>query len=196
MKPFVNSILITGVLTLTAATSIAQTSNPGFEQWYCAKYGRPSPAAQTTLNPTQAPTFAEAAQPTVAVTGFEQWYRAKYGRPAPSEQAFSSVAQLSATVPEAMPSMLAMSAIELAAKTPAEHLRLAQSYNAAAQTYLAEAREHAAMVAAYKANPNVNAKNQAATIGHCEYFAARFSDLAAKSLQRAQMHEQMAKSAQ
>ena len=49
------------------------------------------------------------------------------------------------------------------------------------------------MVAAYKANPNINAKNQAATIGHCEYFAAKFHELAAQSQELAQLHEQMAK---
>ena len=197
MKAFVNSILITGILDITASTSLfAQTSNAGFEQWYRAKYGRPSPIAQTTLKTPQVSTSAETTQPTVAVTEFEHWYRAKYGRPAPTKQAFATVAQIAPATPEAKPSMIPMSALEQAAKTPAEHQRLAQTYRAEAQNYLAQAQEHAAMVAAYKANPNINAKNEAATIGHCEYFAAKFNDLAVKAQERAQMHEQMAMNAQ
>jgi hypothetical protein len=82
-----------------------------------------------------------------------------------------------------------------AAKTPAEHQRIAQFYKSEAQDYLAQAKEHTAMVAAYKANSNINAKNQAATIGHCQYFASKFTDLAAKSQELAQLHEQMAKDA-
>jgi hypothetical protein len=83
-------------------------------------------------------------------SGFEQWYRAKYGRPSPTEQA---------------------------------------------RDYLAQAKEHASMVAAYEANLSVNARNQAATIGHCEYFAEKFNNLAVKSQELAQMHELMAKDA-
>jgi hypothetical protein len=197
MKTFANSILITGVLAIFANTAIvAQTSNPGFEQWYRAKYGRPAPTQQTPLNTPQAsPIPTEAAQPTVAVTEFEHWYRAKYGRPSPTEQALLKVPEIQFVTPEAMPPMAAMSESEQSAKTPAEHQRLAQSYRAEAQGYLAQAKEHEAMVAAYKANSNINAKNQAATIGHCEYFAAKLNGLAVQSQERAQMHEQMAKDA-
>ena len=194
MKPFVNSILIAGILAVTASTSLIAQSNTGFEQWYRAKYGRPSPTEQTTLKTPQASTSAETTQPTVAVTEFEHWYRAKYGRPAPTEQPLVTVAQINPATTEA-PSTIQLSALEQAARTPAEHQLLAQSYRAEAQNYLAQAQEHAAMVTAYKANPNINAKNQAATIGHCEYFAAKFNDLAVKSQERAQMHEQMARNA-
>jgi hypothetical protein len=51
------------------------------------------------------------------------------------------------------------------------------------------------MIAAYKASPNMTSKNQTATIDHCEYFVAKFNDLAVKSQELAQMHEQMAKDA-
>jgi hypothetical protein len=82
------------------------------------------------------------------------------------------------------------------AKTPAEHLRIAQYYQAKAQEYLAEAKEHEEMLAAYKANPTLSTdKNRASTIGHCEYFVQTFKDLAAKSQELAQLHEQMAKEA-
>ena len=83
------------------------------------------------------------------------------------------------------------------AKTPAEHQRIAQYYQAKAQDYLAQAKEHEQMVAAYKANPSlVNDKNRASTINHCEYFAHTFKDLAVKTQELAQLHEQMAKDAE
>jgi hypothetical protein len=81
-------------------------------------------------------------------------------------------------------------------KTPAEHQRIAQYYQAKAQDYLAQAKEHEQMVAAYKANPSLTAKSQASTINHCEYFVQTFKDLAAKSQELAQLHEQMAKEAE
>lgn len=83
-----------------------------------------------------------------------------------------------------------------AAKTPADHQRIAEFYKSQTQDYLAQAKEHTAMVAAYKANSNINEKNKAATIGHCEYFASKFTDLAAKSQELAKMHEQMARDAE
>lgn len=83
------------------------------------------------------------------------------------------------------------------AKTPADHERIAQFYQSEAQDYLAQSKEHEAMVAAYKSNPTMtNNKNQASTINHCEYFVQAFKDLAAKSQELAQLHEQMAKDAE
>src|ERR1035437_968169 len=67
-----------------------------------------------------------------------------------------------------------------AAKMPAEHQRIAQFYKSEAQDYLAQAKERTAMVAAYKANSNTNAKTQGATIGHGQYFPTKFPDLAPK----------------
>jgi hypothetical protein len=50
------------------------------------------------------------------------------------------------------------------------------------------------MVAAYKANSSLSTnKNRASTISHCEYFVQTCRDLAAKSQELAQLHEQMAK---
>src|SRR5579864_9521395 len=80
-----------------------------------------------------------------------------------------------------------------AARTPAEHQRIAQYYQAKSQDYLAQAKEHEQMVAAYKANPSLTAKSQASTLNHCEYFVQTFKDLAAKSQELAQLHVQMAK---
>lgn len=82
------------------------------------------------------------------------------------------------------------------AKTPAEHRRIAQYYRAKALDYQAQAKEHEAMVAAYKANSSLsNDKNQASTISHCEYFVTTFKALADNSQELATLHERMAKEA-
>jgi len=80
------------------------------------------------------------------------------------------------------------------AKTPAEHERIANFYEAKALDYRAQAQEHKSMIAAYKANSSLSTdKNRASTIGHCEYFDQTFKDMAIKSHELAQLHEQMAK---
>jgi hypothetical protein len=82
------------------------------------------------------------------------------------------------------------------ANTPAEHERIAQYYQAKALDYLAQAKQHEAMVAAYKANSTLsNDKNQASTISHCEYFVTTFKALAENSQDLAGLHERMAKEA-
>jgi hypothetical protein len=212
MKLFARNILITGLLALVASPAIvAQTSNSGFEQWYRAKYGRPSPTEQARLDVAA----QQAAPPTVAAmsnAGFELWYRAKYGRPSPTEEARLETLPANSGPSAAMATMLAVLSTQPAAtptlgkrqldtliataKTPAEHERIAQDYRSQAQNDLAQANEHAAMVVAYKASPNATSKNQAATINHCEYFAAKFNGLAVKSQQLAMMHEQMARDAE
>ena len=83
------------------------------------------------------------------------------------------------------------------AKTPAEHQRIANYYEAQAQNYRSEAQEHESMIAAYKANSSLSTdKNRASTIGHCEYFVQTFKDMAVKSHELAQLHEEMAKGAE
>jgi uncharacterized protein (DUF305 family) len=80
------------------------------------------------------------------------------------------------------------------ANTPADHERIAHYYHAKALDYLAQAKEHEAMVAAYKANSSLsNDKNQASTISHCEYFVTTFKALADNSQALAASHERMAK---
>jgi len=76
------------------------------------------------------------------------------------------------------------------AKTPADHQRIADYYKAEAKDYLAQADEHKAMIAAYKANPS--SKHQAALLTHCENLAADLKDLSTKSQELAQLHEKMA----
>jgi hypothetical protein len=83
-----------------------------------------------------------------------------------------------------------------AAKTPEEHQRIAQYYQTKAVDYLAQAKEHEAMIAAYKANSSMsNDKNQASTISHCEYFVQTFKALADNAQELATLHERMASSA-
>lgn len=86
-----------------------------------------------------------------------------------------------------------LNALIASARTPDEHQRIAHFYAANAQDYRAQAREHEAMIAAYKANTSLsNNKNQASTIGHCEYFVHALNDLAAKSDELAKLHQDMA----
>jgi hypothetical protein len=105
-----------------------------------------------------------------------------------------------ASTPQSKPEHLGkrqLNTLIATAKAPAEHQRIAQYYEAKAQDYLAQSKEHEQMVAAYKANSSLsNNKNRASTISHCEYFAQTFKDLAAKSQELAQLHEQMAKDAE
>ena len=83
------------------------------------------------------------------------------------------------------------------AKTPAEHQRIAEYYDAKAQEYLAQAKEHQEMAEAYKKNPMTSSSKFAAgTVNHCEYFAQSFKEMAAKMQDLANMHEQMAKDAE
>ena len=82
------------------------------------------------------------------------------------------------------------------AKTPAEHQRIAQYYEAKAQDYLSQSNEHEEMLAAYKQNGYIRNRNQANAIYHCQYFVEQFKEMAAKSQELAQLHEQMAKDAE
>jgi hypothetical protein len=115
MKTLVRNILITGSLAIFASSSmVAQTSNGGFEQWYRAKYGRPSPTEQARLNTQRANAASpEATRPPIAVStsaGFEQWYRAKYGRSSPTEEARLEAQQVNPGSPEATPPTVTASA--------------------------------------------------------------------------------------
>ena len=90
-----------------------------------------------------------------------------------------------------------MSTLIATAKTPAEHERIASFCEAKAHDYRAQAQEHESMIAAYKANSSLSTdKNQGSTISHCEYFVKTFKDMAVKSHELAQLHEQMAKDTQ
>jgi hypothetical protein len=198
MNTFAKNIVVSSILAVVTTGSMVAQSNTQFDQWYRAKYGRPSPAAQATPTPQTDSTSTEATQPTVAVTQFEHWYRAKYGRPSPTEQARAQAPGVSPVFVAGMSDTMmpvVVSDKDVAANTPAEHARIAQSYRDQAQNYLAQAKEHEAMLAAHKASPTMTSKNEAATINHCEYFVAKFHEMAAKSQELAQLHQEMAKAA-
>jgi hypothetical protein len=113
-----------------------------------------------------------------------------------SVAAFGQIASAQQPKPEHL-SKRQLNTLIATAKTPAEHQRIAQYYQTKAQDYLAQSKEHEAMAAAYKANSSMSTnKNRASTISHCEYFAQTFKDLAAKSQELAQLHDQMAKDAE
>jgi hypothetical protein len=80
-----------------------------------------------------------------------------------------------------------------AARTPAEHQRIAQYYQAKAQLYLAQAKEHEQMLAAYNANPSIGGKSRAAFVDHCKSYSQYSKDMAVKSQGLAQLHEQIAR---
>lgn len=82
------------------------------------------------------------------------------------------------------------------AKTPAEHRRIAQYYEAKAQDYLAQSKEHQAMADQYKANRSISTKFATNSVGHCEYFAKYFQEASVKAQEMANLHEQMAKEAE
>ena len=79
------------------------------------------------------------------------------------------------------------------ARTPAEHQSIAQYYQAKAQDYLAQAKEHEQMLAAYKANPSIGAKSRAAFVDHCKSYSQYSKDMAVESQELAQLHEQIAR---
>ena len=79
------------------------------------------------------------------------------------------------------------------AKTPADHIRIAQYYEAKAQDDLAQSSEHEQMAAQWKANPaGRSTKFVNGTVNHCEYLAKHFRADAAKMQKLAQTHQQMA----
>ena len=111
MKSSVSSILFTGIFAIISTGSlIAQTSNGNFEQWYRAKFGRPSPSEQARL--TAQPVNAASAHPAFltaesANSGFEQRYRLKVGRPSPTEEARLNSQQANPALPALTQSTLA-----------------------------------------------------------------------------------------
>jgi hypothetical protein len=78
-----------------------------------------------------------------------------------------------------------------AAKTPAEHQRIAQYYQMETQNYLAQSEKHKKMFAAYEQNYY----RRASFIHHCQYEVVKFTDKAEKSQGLAQLHALMAQEA-
>jgi len=84
------------------------------------------------------------------------------------------------------------------AKTPKEHLKLAQYFNQKADQADAEAKDHDEMIEAYRKNlapQAVKAPGGVGTIGHCEFLAKSDRDMAKALREMAAAHEEMAKEA-
>lgn len=78
---------------LFAGAGQAQSANAWFEQWFQAKYGRPSPMEEARRQAAKANVafrddVAPRTDPATAVNWQrEQWFQAKFGRPSPVEEA-------------------------------------------------------------------------------------------------------------
>lgn len=84
------------------------------------------------------------------------------------------------------------------AKTAADHHKLAEHYRAAAAKHEEEAKEHLALAAKYKANPNaseVKRPGDPDTAAHCLTYAEHCRKAAKTMSEMAAMHEEMAKKA-
>lgn len=84
------------------------------------------------------------------------------------------------------------------AKSPEDHLRLAQYYKAEADRFEVEAKEHDEMAAAYRKGSTWQASAAKGpmrpdTPGHCEYFAKSLREAANAAREMAAEHEQMGK---
>jgi hypothetical protein len=80
------------------------------------------------------------------------------------------------------------------ANTAREHLQLGQYFNQQADQFEVEAREHDAMMEAYRKNPTTRAEKNpggVGTIEHCEYLAKSNREMAKASRQMAAAHEAM-----
>ena len=86
------------------------------------------------------------------------------------------------------------------AKSPADHLKLAQHYKAEADRLEAEAKDHDELAAAYRKSSTWQASAAKGpmrpdTPAHCEYFAKSVREAANAAREMAAEHEQMAKEA-
>lgn len=83
------------------------------------------------------------------------------------------------------------------ATTPAQHHRIADYYRAESDKLMGESNYHAAMAAAFRANPMTNNPKAAfRTVDHCEYLAQSLKSKAEKAEALALEHERMAQAAQ
>lgn len=90
-----------------------------------------------------------------------------------------------------------LAALVATARTPADHQRIAVFYRAQSEKLRLESAQHAAMAAAFRANPATNnRKSEFGTVHHCEYLAHSLNVRAEKALALAQEHEQMAQASE
>lgn len=109
--------------------------------------------------------------------------------------AFAQVAPAKQPKPEHL-SKQQLNTLIATAKTPAEHQRIAQYYEAKAQDYVAQSKEHEQMLAAYYANPAIGGKARSFLVDHCKDLCKELKEMAVKSQELAKEHEQMARDAE
>jgi hypothetical protein len=98
---------------------------------------------------------------------------------------------------QALPGDTHMKALLRSAKAPADHQLAAAYFQAQSQQYEAQAAVHEAMLASYRADATrVSSKNQAETIGHCEYLVQEFQRKAVESRKLAAAQQEMASAEQ
>lgn len=86
-----------------------------------------------------------------------------------------------------------LNALIATARTPAEHRRIAQYYEAKSRQYLGESKEHEQMMKSYEKNPIFSSsKFKISTIDHCEYLADSLQKASVKMHELAVLHEEMA----
>ena len=126
------SILLTAILATVASASMVAQSNSWSEQWYRAKFGRPSPTEEARIQAAQETTAYREAEPAQTVvpanSWFEGWYRAKYGRPSPTEEARLNAAKQTTAKP-AVPN-------DLAAPTEDQRVALSKCMKATEQVLI------------------------------------------------------------
>jgi hypothetical protein len=82
------------------------------------------------------------------------------------------------------------------AKTPADHMKLANYYRAEAIRLQAEVKAHEEMAASYDKNPAGHPVPKGQTLGaHCRNLVKDIADEAKQANEMATMHEEMAKGA-
>ncbi len=90
-----------------------------------------------------------------------------------------------------------LAALIATATTPAQHQRIADYYRPESDKLMAESNYHAAMAAAFRANPMTNNLKAAfRTVDHCEYLAKSLKAKAEKAEALALEHERMAEAAE
>jgi hypothetical protein len=85
-------------------------------------------------------------------------------------------------------------ALILAAKTPADHMKLANYYRYEANRLQAEVKEHEEMAAAYDKNPSAHPVPKGQTLGdHCRSLVNTYAEGVKEANEMANVHEEMAR---
>jgi hypothetical protein len=107
-----------------------------------------------------------------------------------SVSAFS--VSMSAATPKVDLSKKQVKVLTATAKTPEDHLKLAQYYDQRAELLLAKSKEHEEMAEASRKNPMSGGKFFPMSVGHCESTAKSYRQDAQKMKEVADEHRAMA----